>query len=172
MEGNARVSLVDDALASRVATLLERLAASGETVAVAESLTGGLLCSTLVHPAGASHVVRGGVVAYATSVKTSALGVDAELLATHGAVNADVAGAMAKGVCSRLGATIGIATTGVAGPESQDGVEPGTAFVALDFGGDRAPVVEKVTVAGSRDDIRFGVVLAAIELLENSLRAE
>ena len=172
MEGRSRVTLLDGATAARVANLLDRLAAAGHTVAVAESLTGGLLCSTLVHPAGASRVIRGGVVAYASDVKTSTLGVPAELLDRLGAVNAEVAVAMAEGVHDRLGATIGVATTGVAGPDPQDGVLPGTAFIAVAFDGVRTPVVEKVDISGDRDDIRFGVVLVALALLENSLRAE
>ena len=75
------MSLVDNATAARVAALIDALANSGETVSVAESLTGGLVCSTLVHPAGASRVVVGGVVVYSTDVKASVLGVDAGLLA-------------------------------------------------------------------------------------------
>ncbi len=163
---------VDADSAARVAALVDRLASSNITLAVAESLTGGLLCSTLINPPGASRVVRGGIVAYATDIKASALGVDAKHLAEHGAVNAEVAIAMAEGVRARMAASIGIATTGVAGPDPQDGVAPGTAFVAIAFGGDRPPVVDKLTVPGSRDEVRLRAVLAAIALLENSLRAE
>jgi nicotinamide-nucleotide amidase len=112
------------------------------------------------------------VVAYLSDIKRDVLGSDGTLLAERGAVNAEVATAMARGVRERFGANIGIATTGVAGPDSQDGIPPGTAFIAIDNGVDSHAVVEKVTIPGARDDVRFGVVLAALELLENSLRVE
>ena len=91
-----------------VALLAER----GHTVAVAESLTGGLLAASLVAVPGASAVFRGGIVAYATDLKSALLDVPAALLERHGAVHADVAGAMADGVRRRLSATFGVATTG------------------------------------------------------------
>lgn len=113
------------------ADLLARLAADGWTVATAESLTGGLVVAALVSVPGASAVVRGGVVAYATDVKASVLGVSPDLLARHGAVHPDVAAAMAAGARTALGADVGIATTGVAGPDPQDGHPPGTFHVAV-----------------------------------------
>ena len=117
-------------------SLVAQLTARGETVAVAESLTGGLVVSTLVGVPGASAVVHGGVVAYATPVKTSLLGVSAELLATNGAVDPEVARQMAVGVRTALAvdgrpATWGISTTGVAGPDPQDGKPVGTVFVGI-----------------------------------------
>lgn len=111
--------------------LLTLLGARGWTVAVAESLTGGLVTAALVDVPGASRTVRGAVVAYATDLKASLLGVEAGLLATRGAVDPDVAAAMAQGVRVRLGADVGLATTGVAGPDPQDGNEPGTVHVAV-----------------------------------------
>jgi nicotinamide-nucleotide amidase len=111
--------------------LVSALSERDQTVAVAESLTGGLLCSALVEVPGASVVVRGGVVAYATELKHELLGVDAELLAGNGAVDPDVAAQMALGVRQRLGADWGLATTGVAGPDPQDGVQPGRVYVAV-----------------------------------------
>jgi len=111
--------------------LLAALCARGWTVAVAESLTGGLVTAALVDVPGASRTVRGGVVAYATDLKASLLGVAADLLATRGAVDRDVAAAMARGVRRRLGADVGLATTGVAGPDSQDGHGRGTVHVAV-----------------------------------------
>lgn len=111
--------------------LLAELGARRWTVAVAESLTGGLVSAALVDVAGASRTVRGAVVAYATDLKASLLGVDHELLATRGAVDPDVAAAMASGVRERLGADVGLATTGVAGPGTQDGHSPGTVHVAV-----------------------------------------
>lgn len=131
--------------------ILDRLAARGWTLAVAESLTGGMVASALVDIPGASAVFRGGVVAYATDVKRSALGVDAGLLASAGAVDPEVARQMAEGVRALLGADVGLAATGVAGPQEQDGKAVGTVCIAvvtpegatsatLRFGGDRGAV--------------------------------
>jgi nicotinamide-nucleotide amidase len=170
VEGDSRLSLVDNATAARVAALIDALANSGETVAVAESLTGGLVCSTLVHPAGASRVVVGGAVVYSTDVKASVLGVNAGLLAERGAVDAAVAVQMAARVRSTFGSTIGVATTGVAGPDPQDGVAVGTVFVAVTS--DRVDSVEECHFTGTRDEIRWAAVDAALTILENSLRTE
>lgn len=132
--------------------LLAAAAARGWTVGVAESLTGGLVTAALVSVPGASRVLRGGVVAYATDLKAGLLGVDAELLAERGAVDEAVAAQMAAGVREATGADVGLATTGVAGPDAQDGQEPGVVFVAvstpvvsevhrLDLDGDRSQVI-------------------------------
>lgn len=161
---------VSDGARVELAELLDRLAAEGETVAVAESLTGGLVCSTLVTIPGASRVVVGGIVAYQTDAKSSVLGVSDALLAERGAVDPDVALAMARQSRLKFGATIGLSTTGVAGPDPQDGVPVGTVFVALVS--DRDEIVEKCDFDGSRDDIRQLALGAALRLLENSLRAE
>ena len=109
-DGGGR-SLVTDA-----ADLVAELTRRGLTIAVAESLTGGLLVAELIAVPGASLVVRGGVVAYATDLKEELLGVDAALLAASGPIHPDVARQMADGVRRRLGADIGISTTGAAGP--------------------------------------------------------
>ncbi|MGN8554043.1 UNVERIFIED_CONTAM: CinA family protein [Microbacterium sp. SLM126] len=113
------------------AALLTALAAKGWTVAVAESLTGGLVTSAIVEVPGASAALRGGVIAYATDVKRDVLGVDAALLASAGAVDPAVAWQMAEGVRRLLGADVGIATTGVAGPDPQDGTPVGTVCIAV-----------------------------------------
>lgn len=106
-----------DAATTVAARLLAVMEGRGWTLAVAESLTGGAVCARLVDVPGASRVLRGGVTAYATDLKASLLGVDDELLAARGAVDPDVAAAMAAGVRERLGADVGLATTGVAGPD-------------------------------------------------------
>lgn len=135
----------------------------GLTVAVAESLTGGLLSSELVGPPGASDVVLGAVVAYATRVKSSVLGVDAELLAERGPVDGEVAEQMALGVARLLGARCGVATTGVAGPGLQDGRPAGRVHVAASLDG----VVHqrRLDLPGPRDAVRERAALAALELL-------
>jgi nicotinamide-nucleotide amidase len=142
------------------------------SVAVAESLTGGALVSELVAVPGASSVVRGGVVAYQTELKHSLLGVDAGLLARHGPVHPDVASAMASGVRDLLTvdgvpADVGLATTGVAGPEPQGGHEPGTVFVALAVPGD-VSVVE-LSLRGDRQAIRNATVSESLALLDRWL---
>lgn len=143
------------------------LAARGATVAVAESLTGGLLGATLTRMPGASATFRGGVFAYATELKATLLGVPAPLLDAEGAVSAQVAAAMAAGVRDRLGATYGAALTGVAGPDPQDGVAPGTVFVAV-AGPDEGQVRE-CGFTGDREEIRRAAVRAALELLRTTL---
>lgn len=161
------MTVVSDGARAELAALLDRLSETGETVAVAESLTGGLVCSTLVTPPGASRVIVGGVVAYQTDVKASVLGVSEALLAERGAVDPDVALEMARNVRQKFGATIGLSTTGVAGPDPQDGVSVGTVFVALVS--DRDEIVQKCAFDGTRDNIRNLALGACLRLLENSL---
>jgi len=150
--------------------LVARLTTAGQTVAVAESLTGGLVAAALTEVPGASVVVRGGVVAYATELKARVLGVDAVLLAQRGAVDADVAGQMASGVRSLMGATYGLATTGVAGPDEADGKPVGTVFVAV-VGPDSSRV-RALSLSGDRGQVRALSVLAALALLAEELGAQ
>jgi nicotinamide-nucleotide amidase len=150
-----------------VPALVATLSARAQTVAVAESLTGGLVVARLVDVPGASAVVRGGVVAYATDLKATLLGVDAELLARVGAVDADVAREMAQGVRARLDATWGLATTGVAGPDSQDGHAPGVVFVAV--AGPNSASVVRLEAAGGRAEVRAAAVNAVLTLLADRL---
>jgi nicotinamide-nucleotide amidase len=113
------------------ANLIFALSERGQTVAVAESLTGGMVCAALIEVPGASTAVRGGVVAYATELKHRLLDVDGDLLARNGPVDPEVAAQMALGVRERLGADWGLATTGVAGPDSQNGIPPGRVYLAV-----------------------------------------
>jgi nicotinamide-nucleotide amidase len=135
----------------------------GESVACAESLTGGLLTARLVDVPGASLVVRGGVVSYANDLKASILGVDPELLATAGAVNHDVALSMARGVRRVCGSDWGVSTTGVAGPEPSDGMPVGTVFVAVASA--RTHLVGRLQLSGGRGPIRQAAVVGALALL-------
>jgi nicotinamide-nucleotide amidase len=114
--------------AERVHALLR---ARPATVATAESLTGGRLAAALTAVPGASNTYVGGVVAYATSVKEHVLGVPPELVAAHGVISSECALAMARGVVAVTGATYAISTTGVAGPDRQEGQPPGTVHVGL-----------------------------------------
>lgn len=126
---------------------------AGRSIGVAESLTGGDVCAQLVSVPGASAVLRGGVVAYALEIKASVLGVDPAILDEHGPVSEETVLAMASGVRRALGADVGIATTGAAGPEPHGGKPAGTAFVAVDIG-DGAPRVGELRAGGSRDEVR------------------
>ncbi|MFC6595657.1 CinA family protein [Kitasatospora paranensis] len=143
------------------------LRAQGATVAVAESLTGGLLAAALVDVPGASATFRGSVTAYATELKASVLGVDEGLLAVHGPVHPVVARQMADGVRRLLGATYGLATTGVAGPEAQDGLPVGTVHVG--FAGPGGTQVVSPVLSGQRARIRGTTVTVALELLLDRL---
>lgn len=147
--------------------LVEELRRRRLTVGVAESLTGGLLAAALVDVAGASAVVRGGIVAYASDLKATLLGVDGRLLSERGAVDPTVAQQMAEGVRRAVGergvpADVGLSTTGVAGPDPSDGREVGTVFVAVSAA--ESTRVEEFRFLGDRASIRRQSVVAAIAL--------
>jgi nicotinamide-nucleotide amidase len=151
------------AAATAAERVVERLTADGRTLAVAESLTGGLLAARVVDVPGASAVLRGAVVAYATDLKHTLLGVDADLLAREGAVHPLVAEQMAAGVRARLGAHWGLSTTGVAGPDPQDGQPPGTVYLGLAWPEGVRTV--SLRLPGARAQIRAATVDAALDLL-------
>jgi nicotinamide-nucleotide amidase len=142
----------------------------GVTLGCAESLTGGLVASALVEVPGASAVFKGSIVAYDLMVKHDLLGVSAALLAEKGAVNADVAIAMAEGAQGALGVDFAVATTGVAGPDPDpvSGAKPGLFFVAL-AGGELGTMVREVQVEGDRADIRAAARRAALLALYDAL---
>jgi nicotinamide-nucleotide amidase len=146
---------MEDAIASRMVR-------RGMTLAVAESVTGGLIASRLVNVAGASAWFRGGVVSYASQVKFDLLGV------TPGpVVSPEAAEAMASGVATLLGADIGLSVTGVAGPDEQDGHRPGTVFVGLALG----EQVEHAALRlpGDRPRIRSYSAISALDVLRRTL---
>ncbi|MGX7825028.1 CinA family protein [Actinokineospora sp. 24-640] len=153
--------------ADAVTEVVDLLRARGETVAAAESLTAGLFTAVLTSVPGSSAVVRGGLVVYATDLKAELAGVDAGLLAERGAVDPDVAAALAAGARRRCGSTIGIGLTGVAGPGPQDGVAAGTVHVALD--GPRGPLAATLRDRGDREAVRCAAVRAALELIRHDL---
>lgn len=151
-------------------SLVARLSQVGLTIAAAESLTGGLVCSALVDVPGASAVLRGSVTAYATELKAQVLGVDAARLASVGPVDAQVAQEMADGVAQLLGADVAVATTGVAGPGPADGHEAGTVYIAA-----IAPwgsVWRLLELEGQRSQVRtqtvHQVLVLALELLDQA----
>ena len=137
-------------------------------LAIAESLTGGMLCSELVAVPGASNVVLGSVVAYHSGLKSSALGVNPDLLETRGAVDPEVAVQMAEGVRSRFSLqllqstdqVLGVSTTGVAGPLEQDGKPVGTVYIAV--AGAKGVQVWEEHFSGDRAAIRANTVESAL----------
>ena len=146
-----------------LAALHASLRRLGLTVAVAESLTGGLVLGALTETPGASASVRGGLVVYATDLKASLAGVDAGLLLERGAVDPDVAAALASGVRERLDADIGIGVTGVAGPDPQDGKPVGTVFVAASTA--QTAHVEEWHFEGDRAAVRSAAVSLCLDVL-------
>ena len=148
---------------TRVATSLLRAAAElGVTLAIAESLTGGQVSSSLVEVPGASRVLVGAVVAYATRIKAQVLGVDAAHLERTGPVDREVALQMAHGVRRLLGADLGLATTGVAGPGAVDGHPAGTVHVAVV--GPWGEEHRELHLSGDRSQIRRATVMEVCEL--------
>jgi nicotinamide-nucleotide amidase len=149
------------------AELVAALRARGQTLATAESLTGGLLAATLVEVPGVSAVFRGGLIPYATELKAALLGVDEELLARLGPVAAEVAAALAEGARRRCDADWGLGTTGVAGPDPQDGHAPGTVFIGV--AGAAGATVRALHLSGGRAQIRGATVAEALALLAEQL---
>lgn len=154
-------------MSAPAATAVHRLAARGETLAVAESLTGGLLAAAIVDVPGASAVFRGGLVVYAADLKTVLARVPADLLAARGPVDPQVATAMADGARARCGADWAVATTGVAGPDPQDGIPAGTVHLAV--AGPGRSRVYSLTLTGTRSSIRSQTVVAALRALLEQL---
>jgi nicotinamide-nucleotide amidase len=146
-----------------LARLHASLRAAGATVAVAESLTGGLLTARLIETPGASATVRGGLVVYATDLKATLAGVPTPLLSAHGPVSPDVAAALAAGAREKLDATYGLAVTGVAGPDPQGGKPVGLVYAAV--AGPDGGSVRELRLSGDRGEIRAAAVDAAVTLL-------
>ncbi|MFF7358057.1 MULTISPECIES: CinA family protein [Streptomyces] len=165
-------------MSSPATEVVRLLTVRGETLAVAESLTGGLVAAEITSVPGASKVFRGSVTAYATELKHELLGVDATLLAQRGAVDPQVASQMAAGVRKALGADWGVATTGVAGPDPQDGQPVGTVFVAVDgpltdrLRSAAGGKVEALRLNGSRAEIRMESVRSVLAQLLRGLAGE
>ena len=157
---SSRAMAFSDVAAELVAVLKGR----GWTLATAESLTAGLLSATVADVPGASAVLRGGVVVYATDLKHELAGVPPEVLERHGAVSAETARALASGAASRCGADVGLGLTGVAGPDEQEGQPVGTVHVGLCVPG-RAVWSHRLELTGDRRRIREGACRAAMDIL-------
>ncbi len=143
--------------------LIDRMSSVHATVATAESLTGGRLAARLTEVPGSSAAYLGGVVSYATEVKIDVLGVPRAVVDDHGVVSAECAEAMASGARNLLGATFALSTTGVAGPERQEGKPVGTVYVAI--AGPAGVETVALDLDGGRDEIQRATVTAAVDLL-------
>lgn len=143
------------------ARLVDALVAAGQTLATAESLTGGAVGATVTAVPGSSAAYLGGVVSYATRVKQEQLGVREETVREHGVVSAVCAEEMAVGARDRLGATWGLSTTGVAGPDTQEGKPVGLVYVGV--AGPTGVSSTELHLDGDRADVRTGAVRAVLE---------
>lgn len=164
------VSPLADALAvdpDQVRSIVTRLRERNETVATAESLTGGLVCALLTAVPGASVAVRGGLIVYTTPLKATLAGVNGRALYEYGAVHPLIAEELADGARERCTATWGVGLTGVAGPDPQDGVEPGTVYVAV--AGPARRTARTLAAEGDRHAIRSHAVRGALDLLQKEL---
>jgi nicotinamide-nucleotide amidase len=154
-------------MSQAAAAAVHRLVDRRETLATVESLTGGLVATTIVEIPGVSSVYRGGFVVYATDLKHELAGVPAALLAERGPIDPDVAVALATGARERCGADWGVATTGVAGPDPQDGKPVGLVYVAV--AGPFGATVRELRLAGNRETIRTESVTEVLSLLSDTL---
>jgi nicotinamide-nucleotide amidase len=177
----------DTSAATPAEAVVAALGERSQTLATAESLTGGLVGATLTAVPGASAVYRGGLIVYATELKAELAGVSAQTLAADGPVAASTAAQLARGAADVCGADWGLATTGVAGPDPQDGHPVGQVFVAVagpppgDVSADRADgarerdqsgvQVQELSLAGDRSAIRDQTTRAVLQLLLERLVA-
>jgi nicotinamide-nucleotide amidase len=154
-----------DRLIQQIARVLK---AKKLTISVCESCTGGMLGAALTKVSGSSEYFLGGVIAYADAVKRKVVGVKAGVLASHGAVSAESACEMARGVQQRLQSDISVAVTGIAGPTGGSVDKPvGTVYIAI--AGDKGVHVRRFRFKGTRENIRHAACLRALELLKQEL---
>lgn len=156
-------------MSSLAQACLALLEGQGETLATAESLTAGLIASELAEVPGASAVLRGGLVAYATEVKSSVLGIDADLIAREGVVSRACAEVMATRALVLFGSDWAVSATGVAGPTQQDTQPVGLVYVAV--AGPGILRSEELHLKAFRQEIRADTVSAALSLLHTLVRA-
>lgn len=165
--GDLIYGLDDETLEAKIGRLLVD---AKRTLGCAESLTGGLLGGRVTTVPGSSDYYLGGVITYATDAKAAVLGVDRGLLAEHGPVSEAVAGAMAEGVRRLLGASVGLATTGVAGPTEQGGQSVGT--LCLGVADADGTVTRRVRAPGDRAQVRAWAATSSLDLLRRRLEGK
>ena len=165
--GRAIFSRTGESIDEVLATALE-----GRTIATAESCTGGLLAGRLTAPAGASARVAGGVVAYSNEAKTDLLGVPADMIAAHGAVSPEVAGALADGALARYGTDVGVGITGVAGPGGGTEAKPVGYVCFCVRTADGVTLARDPVLPGERGDVRERSVVLAMHLVRRVLSGD
>lgn len=149
--------------------IIAALSSKGETLSIAESLTGGALTSSIVEISGASHILKGSIVAYSSEIKVRELSVPQEMIAKDGVVSEAVALAMADGIRAKLATTWAIAATGVAGPGAHNGIPAGTVWLAIV--GPQTRETVKLALDGDRSAVRRGAVESALGVFARILRA-
>ena len=150
-------------------TIVESLKSKGEGLSVAESITGGALTSEIVSVPGASHILKGSIVAYSVEIKMRELSVPQELIDRASVVSEEVALAMADGIRARMNTTWSIASTGVAGPGPHQGIAAGTVWLAIVGPNTRETV--KLALEGDRETVRRGAVESALGVFARILSA-
>jgi PncC family amidohydrolase len=154
----------DETLVSLAERLQRLCLEQRETVATAESCTGGLIAETITAVPGSSGYFLGGLVTYADGAKVQLLGIPGATIAAHGAVSAQVARALAAGALERLGSSLAVSTTGVAGPDGGSAAKPvGLVYLGLAWAGDAE--VRRLMLSGDRAAIREAATSAALEWL-------
>lgn len=149
--------------------IVESLKSKGESLSIAESITGGALTSEIVSVPGASHILRGSIVAYSVEIKMRELYVPQELIDRAGVVSEEVALAMADGIKARMNTTWSMASTGVAGPGPHHGIAAGTVWLAI-VGPETRETV-KLALEGDRETVRRGAVESALGVFTRILGA-
>jgi len=171
VEAEIRSRLGDHALSPEATSLLEAVSITlrrrGETVAVAESLTGGRIAAELSEQAGSSDFFSGSLVCYTTASKAAVALVPEELLERFGPVSEEVAGVLAAGAAARFDAALGIGATGVAGPGPHDGQPAGTICVGATYRS--AVITRRLSGYGRRDNVMAMAVTAALDLGRRAL---
>jgi nicotinamide-nucleotide amidase len=159
----------ESSLAEIVIAFLKK---QNHTLAVAESCTGGLVVSDLVSASGCSGVLREGLITYSNESKIARLSVPANTIARHGAVSAETAAAMAKNAAITSGASVGLSTTGIAGPEGGTDKKPvGLVYVGLYIHGrGEPPLTEKYIFTGTRNVVRTRAAMCALDFLRRILQ--
>jgi nicotinamide-nucleotide amidase len=163
--------MTDVILYSKAESVLQFLRAQSQTVALAESCTGGLVAATLTEIPGASDIVRAGFIVYSVAAKIAMLGIDPALLAEYGAVSYKTAEAMALGALAHSDASVSVAITGVAGPGMSEGKEVGLVYIAYAslHSMELSVHVQEHHLSGSRQDIRLAATHIALDLLQKEV---
>lgn len=159
-----------DDIAKLAAEVIARLTSQGQTIATAESCTGGLIAGALTSVSGSSEAVYGGFVTYANEAKIAMVGVPYGMLREFGAVSKEVATAMAEGAMNAAGTHIGVAVTGIAGPKGGSAEKPvGLVYFAVATAEETRNLKKSFDPSWSRDQIRHATVVEALKLVKKAI---